>query len=77
MQISITQLCSILTEEIGKETAETLTSYSEEKNDKTVVDKTSHLASKEDLANIKVDMIKWIVGLFIILGMMIVGLYFR
>nr|WP_315417294.1 hypothetical protein [uncultured Pedobacter sp.] len=41
------------------------------------VDKTTHLASKEDLANAKTDMIKWFVGLFIALALMIIGLYFK
>ena len=33
--------------------------------------------SKEDLANAKTDMIKWFVGLFFILALMVVGLYFK
>ena len=44
---------------------------------KTVVDGTTHLASKEDLANTKIDMIKWFVGLFMALALMIIGLYFK
>ena len=40
--------------------------------------KTKNLASKEDLANAKTDMIKWwFVGLFIALALMIIGLYFK
>ncbi len=77
MNISITQLYSLLSEKLDKDTAENLTSYIEAKIDKTVVDKTSHLASKEDLANTKIDMIKWFVGLFITLALMVIGLYFK
>ncbi len=77
MNISITQLYSLLSEKLDKDTAESLTSYIEAKVDKTVVDKTSHLASKEDLANTKIDMIKWFVGLFITLALMVIGLYFK
>ena len=35
------------------------------------------LATKEDLANAKVDLIKWNFGFFVALMLMIVGLYFR
>ena len=41
------------------------------------IDRNSHLASKVDLANTKTDMIKWFVGLFFTLGLMIIGLYFK
>ena len=47
------------------------------KVDKTVVDKTARLASKEDLANTKTGMIKWFVGLFLALALMVIGLYFK
>lgn len=77
MNISITQLYSLLSEKLDKDTAESLTAYIETKIDKTVVDKTSHLVSKEDLANTKIDMIKWFVGLFITLALMVIGLYFK
>lgn len=77
MNISITQLYSLLSEKLDKETAEQLTSYIEAKVDRTVVDKTSHLASKEDLANTKTEMIKWFVSLFMALALMIIGLYFK
>ena len=77
MNISITQLYSLLSEKLDKETAENLTAYIEAKIDKTVSDKTTHLASKEDLANTKTDMIKWFVSLFIALALMIIGLYFK
>ncbi|WP_293785839.1 hypothetical protein [uncultured Pedobacter sp.] len=54
-----------------------MTSYIEAKVDKSLVDKTTHLASKEDLANAKTDMIKWFFGSFMALALMIVGLYFK
>ena len=66
-----------LSEKLDKDTAEQLISYIEAKVDKTVVGKTTHLAYKEDLANAKTDMIKWFVGLFIALALMIIGLYFK
>jgi hypothetical protein len=42
-----------------------------------VLEKASHLTSKADIANAKTDMIKWFVGLFITLALMIIGLYFK
>lgn len=77
MNISVTQLYALLSEKLDKDTAENLTAYIEAKIDKTVVDKTAHLASKEDLANTKPDMIKWFVGLFLALALMVIGLYFK
>jgi len=42
-----------------------------------MIDKTTHLASKEDLANIKHDLIKWILSIFVAVALMIIGLYFK
>jgi hypothetical protein len=79
--ITLTELYSLLTEKVGKETAENLTTYIESKIDKEVEHTTRHLSSKEDLAKglseTKTDMIKWFVSLFIALAMMIIGLYFK
>lgn len=47
------------------------------KIDKEVIHSTRHLASKEDLANTKTEIIKWFVGLFIALALMVIGLYFK
>lgn len=77
MNISVTQLYSLLSEKLDKDTAKNLTAYIEAKIDKTVVDKTAHLASKGDLANTKTDMIKWFVSLFFALALMVIGLYFK
>lgn len=77
MNISITPLYSLSSEKLDKDTAAQLTGYIEAKVNKSVVDKTTHLAYKEDLANAKTDMIKWFVGLFIALALMIIGLYFK
>jgi hypothetical protein len=77
MNISVTQLYALLSEKLDKDIAENLTAYIEAKIDKTVVEKTANLASKEDLANTKTDMIKWFVGLFLALALMVIGLYFK
>lgn len=62
-----------MSEKLDNDVAEQLNSYIDSKVDRTVVDKTTHLALKEDLANAKTDMIKWFVGLFMALASMIIG----
>jgi hypothetical protein len=61
--ISITRLYDLMSIKLGKETAENLTTFIEEKIRCEVDTKTSILATKEDLAresgNIRADMIKW------------------
>ena len=64
--ISITKLYELLTTKIGKEPAENLTLYIEEKISDELEKKTSILATKEDIAivqkemvNMKADIIKW------------------
>lgn len=47
------------------------------KMNKEIKKSTRFLASKEDLANTKTEMIKWLVGLFFALALMIIGLYFK
>ena len=37
----------------------------------------SNIVTKKDLAKTKVDIIKWVVGLFFALAMMIIGLYLK
>ena len=77
MNFTITQLYSLLIEKVGKETAENLTTYIENKIETSVADKALHLASKAGLVNTKIDMVKWFVGLFTTLALMIIGLYFK
>ena len=61
--ITITKLYDLISIKLGKETAENLTTFIEEKISSEVDTKTSILATKEDLAresgNIRADMIKW------------------
>jgi hypothetical protein len=68
--ISITKLYSLLSSKIGKESAESLTSYVEEKINEEVEDKTKVLATKAEMAQFigqldnkisetKSEMIKW------------------
>lgn len=68
--ISITQLYTLLSEKVGKETAENLTGYIEDKIKDEVQTQSSNLATKQDLAAVELklsekisdtraDMIKW------------------
>jgi len=57
--VSITKLYDLLTTKMGKETAENLTSYVEEKIKDEFNNTSQMLATKEDLANTKADIIKW------------------
>jgi hypothetical protein len=57
--ITITKLYDLVSLKMGKETAENLTTFIEEKIKGELDSKTSILATKEDLAKEKADMIKW------------------
>ncbi len=57
--VSITKLYNLLSLKIGKEPAEVLTSYIEEKIKDEFSDRSQLLATKVDLANTRADIIKW------------------
>ena len=73
MTITITQLYQLLSKKLNQETAEALTTYISEYVTKNVIE----LATKEDLAQTKLDLIKWLVSLFVTLALMIIGLYLK
>ena len=73
--ISLTKLYELLSAKLGKETAENLTTYIEEKIKTGISEKSEILATKQDLAETKVDLIKWIFAFWITLVLLIVGLY--
>jgi ribosomal protein L7/L12 len=75
--ISLTKLYDLLTSKLGKETAENLTTFIAENIKEEVENKTQILATKEDLANTKVDLIKWIFAFWVALALMIIGLYLK
>ena len=77
MTITITKLYQLLVDKTDKETAETLTTYIDGKINKDIENKVTSLATKEDLAKIKVEMIRWYVALFVMLTLMIAGLYIK
>ena len=77
MNISATQLYSFLTDKFDKQTAEYLTSFIEQKIHLTMIDRTNHFVTKEDLANTKNDIIRWLISIFLAVALMIIGLYFK
>lgn len=56
MTITLTKLYGLLSEQVGKETAETLTTYIEEKIKGEVEDSSKTLGTKEDIYLLKEDM---------------------
>jgi hypothetical protein len=62
---------------LGEKEAAKVLEYIEAKTEKKIADKKDVLATKEDLANAKVDIIRWVFGFFIVLILAIVGLYFK
>ena len=57
--ISLTKLYELLASKVGKDAAENLTTYIENKIKDEVENKSQVLATKEDVANAKADTIKW------------------
>ncbi|TAN01152.1 MAG: hypothetical protein EPN39_02795 [Chitinophagaceae bacterium] len=86
MTITLTKLYSLLSDKLGKDTAENLTEYIEAKMETDL--KNMNVATKSDIAELrgdfkaelakaKADMIKWSVSLFVVTVLLIVGLYFK
>ena len=73
--ITLTELYSLLTDKVGKETAQSLTTYIEQKIDKEVEHSTKYLATREDLEKGFKEQSRWMLGVFITLSLMILGLY--
>ena len=62
---------------LGEKEAETIIEYFEAKAEAKYNEKRDVLATKEDIANSKVDLIKWMVGFWIAQMAAIVGLYLK
>ncbi|MFO0415004.1 MAG: hypothetical protein ACK50E_05070 [Bacteroidota bacterium] len=74
MTISEIQLYELLASKIGRTEAQGLVEFVEAKVDKKVDEKTNILVTKEDLSNVKVDLIKWMIGTGIALASVMVAL---
>ena len=59
MQVSEIQLFQLLKEKLGEQEAQTLVEYVETRVVKEFDSKKDSLATKEDLANVRSDVIKW------------------
>ena len=59
MFVSEIDLFEVLAKELGREKAKSLVEYVEHKVDKRLEEKTNVFATKEDIANVKADIIKW------------------
>jgi hypothetical protein len=69
--ITTTSLYDILSEKLGREQAKNLVDYVDTKIDKSLEDKTKSLATKDDIINLQ----RWMIGIFVTLALMILGLY--
>ena len=86
MYVTLTQLYEILSLKFDKQEAQSIVQFVESKINEIAVEQTKGLASKEDLiretSSIRIEMEKgfkeqtrWMLGVFITLAMMILGLY--
>jgi hypothetical protein len=82
--ITLTKLYDLLSAKVGKDVAENLTTFIEDKIKDEVENKSQILATKEDIAKLetriseaKVDSIKWSIALWVTTILMIAGLYLR
>lgn len=82
--ISEIQLFNALKTKLGDKQAEELVSFVKVKVENEINEQSSRFSTKEDilkletkLAETKVDIIKWVVGIFFALAMMIIGLYIK
>jgi hypothetical protein len=71
------QLFNALKQKLGEKEAEELVSFVRSTVDEKLDEQIPHLATKEDLANTKVEIIKWVFAFFITMILLIVGLYFK
>ena len=75
--ISDIQLFNTLKKKLGEKEAEELVEFVKTEI-KAEIDATkATLATKEDLANTKNDLIKWVFAFFVTLALMIIGLYLK
>jgi len=77
MVVSEIQLYELLKSKIGEREAEAFVELLDKKVDKKFEDGRLLLATKEDLANAKTDIIRWVFAFFAALALMIIGLYLK
>jgi hypothetical protein len=62
MSISDIQLYELLASKLGRSEAQGLVEFVEARVDKKLEEKTNILVTKEDLSNVKVELVKWMVA---------------
>jgi hypothetical protein len=67
----------IFKSKLGEEEATTILQYIEEKAEKKIAEKKDVLATKQDIADAKVEIMRWMFGVFAMLMLAIIGLYFK
>lgn len=77
MSISEIQLFTALRSKLSEVEAQQLVEFVRGEVKDQLDSKTNRFATKEDLANAKVDIIRWVFGFFIVLILAIIGLYFK
>jgi hypothetical protein len=86
--ITLTKLYDLLSDKVGKEAAENLTNFIEQKIIDEVENKSQLLSTREDLTRevsrldlrigeTKVDLVKWMFAFWVTLALMIIGLYLK
>ena len=75
MIVSEIKLYELLKAKLGEKDAEAFVEILEKKVDHKFDEAKQTLATKEDLANTKVDLIKWMVGFWVAQMAAIIGLY--
>ena len=75
--ISEIHLFNALKLKLGEKEAEELVLFVKTSVRENIESEISNIATKKDLTETKVDIIKWVVGIFFALAMMIVGLYLK
>jgi len=84
MLVSEIELFEALSEQLGKEKARVLVQYVENKIEKNIYQKKDVFLTKEDKVQIiekisetKTDLMKWMFGIFSVIMLSIIGLYFK
>jgi len=61
----------------GEAEATTILEWVEGKSEKKIAEKKDVLVTKQDIADAKVDIMRWMFGVFAMLMLAIIGLYFK
>lgn len=75
--ISEIHLFNALKLKLGEKEAEELVLFVKSSVKENIESEISNIATKKDLAETKVDIIKWVFAMFITIALMIIGLYIK